>query len=130
MGRLGSGGKLLAALFQAITPRTAGFSTLNIGAMRLGTLFLLIMLMFIGASPSSTGGGIKTTTFGVLLATVIATIRGYDEVEIGKRRFQSTPPYEGRRQTRALPGLPRRVSIHAPVRGATVGPSGPVLSRP
>lgn len=87
MGRLGSGGKLLAALFQAITPRTAGFSTLNIGAMRLGTLFLLIMLMFIGASPSSTGGGIKTTTFGVLLATVIATIRGYDEVEIGKRRL-------------------------------------------
>ncbi|MGQ9778516.1 MAG: TrkH family potassium uptake protein [Bacillota bacterium] len=85
MGRLGWGGKILGAIFQSITPRTAGFNTLDIGAMRLGTLFLLIMLMFIGASPSSTGGGIKTTTFGVLLATVIATIRGYDEVEIGKR---------------------------------------------
>ncbi|MCL6615426.1 MAG: Trk family potassium uptake protein, partial [Firmicutes bacterium] len=87
MRPLGLGGKILSALFQSITPRTAGFSTLNIGAMRLGTLFLLIMLMFIGASPSSTGGGIKTTTFGVLLATVIATIRGYEEVEIGKRRL-------------------------------------------
>ncbi|NLG83663.1 MAG: Trk family potassium uptake protein, partial [Firmicutes bacterium] len=78
MGRLSWGGKILGAIFQSITPRTAGFNTLDIGAMRLGTLFLLIMLMFIGASPSSTGGGIKTTTFGVLLATIIATIRGYD----------------------------------------------------
>ncbi|MGE5549214.1 MAG: TrkH family potassium uptake protein [Bacteroidota bacterium] len=87
MKPLGWGGRILGALFQSITPRTAGFNTLNIGAMRLGSLFLLTILMFIGASPSSTGGGIKTSTFGVLLATVLATIRGYDEVDIARRRL-------------------------------------------
>ena len=84
---LSLGGRFLAAAFQAITPRTAGFNTVEIGAMRTGTLFLLAMLMFIGASPSSTGGGIKTTTFGVLLATISSTTRGYDEVCLFSRRL-------------------------------------------
>ena len=55
--------------------------------MTAGSIFLLTMLMFIGASPSSTGGGIKTTTFGVIVATIFATIRGYDEVDLGRRRL-------------------------------------------
>ncbi|MGE5598356.1 MAG: TrkH family potassium uptake protein [Bacteroidota bacterium] len=87
MRPLGWGGRILAAIFQSITPRTAGFNTLNIGAMTAGSIFLLTMLMFIGASPSSTGGGIKTTTFGVILATIISTIRGYDEVDLAQRRL-------------------------------------------
>jgi len=87
MGQLGWGGRILSALFQAITPRTAGYNTLNIGAMKTGTLLLLTALMFIGASPSSTGGGIKTTTFGVLMATILSTIRGYEEVDLMKRRL-------------------------------------------
>jgi trk system potassium uptake protein TrkH len=80
-------GKLLGAIFQSITPRTAGFNTLDIGNLRDGTLFVMIILMFIGASPSSTGGGIKTTTFGVLIASVISTARGRDDVEMHERRL-------------------------------------------
>jgi trk system potassium uptake protein TrkH len=79
------GGKILGAAFQAITPRTAGFHTLDIGSMRGGTLFLLMLLMFIGASPGSTGGGIKTSTFGVFLATIWAFFRGKKEITIFKR---------------------------------------------
>lgn len=80
-------GKILASIFHSITPRTAGFNSLDMGKLRQGTLFLTVLLMFIGASPSSTGGGIKTSTFGVLVASVLATIRGYDEVEVHNRRI-------------------------------------------
>lgn len=83
---LGWRGKILGALFQSITARTAGYNSIGIGVMRDSSLMLLIILMFIGASPSSTGGGIKTTTFGVLVASVVATIRGYDDVEVHGRR--------------------------------------------
>jgi trk system potassium uptake protein TrkH len=75
------GQKLLASLFQSVTARTAGFNTLNIGAMAAPTLFLLIALMFVGASPCSTGGGIKTTTIGVLMATAWARMRGKEEAQ-------------------------------------------------
>lgn len=54
--------KILASLFQAITPRTAGFNTVDISSLSLPTLLLIMVLMFIGASPGSTGGGVKTTT--------------------------------------------------------------------
>jgi trk system potassium uptake protein TrkH len=67
--------KVLAVWFQGITPRTAGFSTLDVGAMTPSTLMFFMALMFIGASPGSTGGGIKTTTFGVLFAVLIARVR-------------------------------------------------------
>ena len=60
----------LAALFQSITTRTAGFSTIDIGAMTNAGLLVIMILMFIGASPGSTGGGIKTTTFFVLMQEV------------------------------------------------------------
>ena len=60
----------LAALFQSITTRTAGFSTIDIGAMTNAGLLVVMILMFIGASPGSTGGGIKTTTFFVLMQEV------------------------------------------------------------
>jgi trk system potassium uptake protein TrkH len=76
---LPDGQKLLASLFQSVTARTAGFNTLDIGAMAAPTLFLLIALMFVGASPCSTGGGIKTTTIGVLMATAWARMRGKEE---------------------------------------------------
>jgi trk system potassium uptake protein TrkH len=57
---------LLAGWFQGVTPRTAGFNTLNIGAMNEATLLIVSVLMFIGAGPASTSGGIKVTTFAVL----------------------------------------------------------------
>lgn len=80
-------GKVLASLFQSVTPRTAGFNTVDIGAMREVTWFVLIILMFIGASPGGTGGGIKTTTFLVVIMSVFATARNRRDAVIFKRRI-------------------------------------------
>jgi len=77
--------KILGSLFQSVTTRTAGFNTLNIGSLAVPTLFIMIFLMFIGASPGSTGGGIKTCTFGVLLATLSSMIKNRDRVSMFKR---------------------------------------------
>lgn len=79
--------KWLAAAFQSVTARTAGFNTLNIGALSDAALFLLIVLMWVGGSPVSTAGGIKTTTFGVMLATFRSVLRGREEVEVFRRRL-------------------------------------------
>ncbi|MDI3281249.1 MAG: TrkH family potassium uptake protein [Bacillota bacterium] len=87
LGPLPFGVRLLASFFQAATPRTAGFNTLEIGSLRPATLLVLIVLMFIGASPGSTGGGVKTTTVGTLVATVWATVRGQEEIGFFQRRI-------------------------------------------
>ncbi|MBC7107153.1 MAG: Trk family potassium uptake protein [Firmicutes bacterium] len=81
------GGKLLAAYFQAVVPRTAGFNTVDIAALRPATQFLLIVLMFIGASPGSTGGGIKTTTVYLLMLVAWCQSRGRGGVEAFRRRI-------------------------------------------
>jgi len=77
--------KLLASLFQAVTPRTAGFNTAPISMLHPVTLFLWVVLMFVGASPGGTGGGIKTSTAAILLLAVRNRIRGREEVELGRR---------------------------------------------
>ncbi|HYH04279.1 MAG TPA: TrkH family potassium uptake protein [Bacillota bacterium] len=87
IGGLDISGKLLSAIFQSITPRTAGYNSLSMDQLRPATWFLMVILMFIGASPSSTGGGVKTTTMSVMLATIIATIKGKDDVEMFERRI-------------------------------------------
>lgn len=74
--------KLLASFFQSITARTAGFNTLSIGDMNTSTLILLMVLMFVGGSPGSTAGGIKTTTFIVLILTVFTFLREEEEIHI------------------------------------------------
>jgi trk system potassium uptake protein TrkH len=79
--------RLLASFFQAVTPRTAGFNTLDIGAMTPATQFLLMVLMFIGAAPGGTGGGIKVTTFSITVAALWATVRGAQDAVIFKRRL-------------------------------------------
>jgi trk system potassium uptake protein TrkH len=79
--------RVLAAYFQAVTPRTAGFNTIGIGGMFEEAQLILIVLMFIGASPGGTGGGIKTTTFGVIAATIYSHIRGRADVILFKRRL-------------------------------------------
>lgn len=71
--------KLLASFFQAVTPRTAGFNTVPIGSMANQTLMVVVLLMFIGASSGSTGGGIKTGTFATLVAMGFSRLRGYPE---------------------------------------------------
>ncbi len=80
-------GKLLASFFQSVTPRTAGYNTLDMSKLYDGTLFLLIILMFIGASPASTGGGIKTSTTAVLMLAIWALIRGRSDAECFGRRI-------------------------------------------
>jgi trk system potassium uptake protein TrkH len=87
IGTLGVTQGFLASFFQAVTPRTAGFNTLDIGAMTPPTLFLLMVLMFIGAAPGGTGGGIKVTTFGVTVAALWATVRGGRDATIFRRRL-------------------------------------------
>lgn len=75
MGTLPFWEKLGAAFFQSVTTRTAGFNTVSIAELRETTVFLFVVLMFIGASPGSTGGGIKTTTAGLILLGIITTIK-------------------------------------------------------
>lgn len=80
-------GKVVASLFQSVTTRTAGFNTVNISMLSHPTLLIFMFLMFIGASPGSTGGGIKTTTFAVALKAAWANIRGKEHVEIFRRNI-------------------------------------------
>ncbi len=77
--------KVLGSFFQSVATRTAGFSTFNIGTLATPTLCFFAILMFIGASPGSTGGGIKTCTFGVLLATLFSMSKNKDRVSLFKR---------------------------------------------
>lgn len=79
---IGPGSKLLAAFFQSASTRTAGFNTVDFGAMAPSVIVFTCILMFIGASPGSTGGGIKTTTFAVLLASFRAEVRGSPTVKL------------------------------------------------
>ena len=85
LGPLNGREKLLASLFQSITARTAGFNTLDISSLRGVTLFVIVILMFIGASPGSCGGGIKTTSFAMLFGILINKIRGRDYVSLFRR---------------------------------------------
>ena len=76
------GEKILISLFQSVTPRTAGFNTMDYNLLTNGTLLFTIFFMFIGASPGSTGGGIKTTSFAVLLAMALAKWKNRSETFI------------------------------------------------
>lgn len=79
--------KLLVAWFQSVVPRTAGFNTIDIGKMTTAGLFFTIALMFIGASPGGTGGGMKTTTLRVLTSCTKAILQGKEEVLLYQRRI-------------------------------------------
>ena len=77
--------KLLAALFQSVTLRTAGFNTISQQALRPATKFLSALMMLVGASPASTGGGVKVTTLAVVFLSVRATVRGEKNVVVFRR---------------------------------------------
>lgn len=83
-------GKLLLAWFQSVIARTAGFNSINIGAMENASLFIMIALMFIGASPGSTGGGVKTTTFRILLVCTRMVLQGKEEVLCYQRQIPAS----------------------------------------
>jgi len=82
--------RLMASSFQAISASTTdGFNSLDIGTMSATSLFIIILLMFIGASPGSTGGGIKTTTAGVILLSIWSTIKGEKDTNLFARRLST-----------------------------------------
>lgn len=82
--------KILLSLFQSVTTRTAGFNTVDTGAMGIPVILGMLILMLIGGSPASTAGGIKTTTFAVLIRSMIMTIRGNNRMEMFKRTIPNT----------------------------------------
>ncbi len=86
LGSMNFGNKLMAAWFQSVTPRTAGFNTIDISKMTETGLFITIVLMFIGASPGGTGGGIKTTTLRVLSSCTRSILQGKEDVELYQRQ--------------------------------------------
>lgn len=87
LGQLSLPDKIMASWFQSVVPRTAGYNTLDITGLTSATQFLMVILMFIGASPGSTGGGIKTSTLGTISAAAWAVTRGKKDVEFYERRI-------------------------------------------
>ncbi len=85
--------RILASFFQSITSRTAGFNTMDIASLNPATALVIILLMFIGASPGGTGGGIKTTTFVTVAAAGLRSIRRRNEVTIFKRKLPASLIY-------------------------------------
>jgi trk system potassium uptake protein TrkH len=87
LGTLNGGEAMLAAWFQAVVPRTAGFNSVDISALAPATLFLMMVLMFIGAAPGGTAGGVKITTFSITAASLWAMVRGDEEATLLRRRL-------------------------------------------
>lgn len=86
LGNLSGSDAFWASFMQSVSPRTAGFNTIDMNSLRVPTMIFIIILMFIGASPASTGGGIKTTTFALILLNISQVVRGRSECEIFGRR--------------------------------------------
>lgn len=94
IGDKGVGTKILASLFMAVTPRTAGFNTVDYANMSGAGNTLTSVLMLIGGSPGSTAGGLKTTTLAVFVLSMWATSRRYDEIHLYKRRFEADASHQ------------------------------------
>ena len=86
IGNMGIIDALNNSFFQSVTTRTAGFNSIPMENLRPSTLFLFLILMFIGASPGSTGGGLKTTTFGIIMFYVMVILRNEKDLVISNRR--------------------------------------------
>lgn len=82
--------KVLVSMFQAVTARTAGYISIDQTALKEATIFITIILMFIGGSPGGTAGGIKTTTFGLLVGSLVAEIKGAKEVHFFQRSVETS----------------------------------------
>lgn len=83
-------GKVVTAIFGATTPRTAGFNTIDSSAMTFPTLMMVVFLMWVGASPQSTGGGIKTSTFAIATLNILSLAKGKDRIEVFRREISET----------------------------------------
>ena len=94
IGDKGVGTKILASFFMSVTPRTAGFASVDYADMSGAGNALTTVLMFIGGSPGSTAGGIKTTTLAVFVLSTIASARRYEEIHLYKRRFEADASHQ------------------------------------
>ena len=94
LGPMSIGEKINNAFFASVTTRTAGFNTISTDGMTMAGKFLTILLMFVGGSPGSTAGGLKTATLGILVVTLISIIRGREDVEIFKKRISKETVYK------------------------------------
>ena len=94
MASLSFSDKITNSLFASITPRTAGMNTVSTSDMRMSSRLLTMILMFIGGSPGSTAGGIKTTAFAALLFTVVCVIKGREDTEIFERHLDKGTVYK------------------------------------
>ena len=93
MGGLSVPGKIMAALFQSVSTRTAGMNTIALAACSPISKLLMSVLQFIGAAPGSTGGGVKVTTFAVLILTIRSVAQGRDDCVIGRHHIESKTVY-------------------------------------
>jgi len=93
LGPLSLGGKLNAALFHSVSCRTAGFNTVDLAALTGESKFLSVLLMFVGAAPAGTGGGIKITTVAVVVMTVLCVLRGEEDTIIQRRKVEKQAVY-------------------------------------
>ena len=93
MGGLSVPGKLMAALFQSVSTRTAGMNTIDLAACGPITKLLMSVLQFIGAAPGSTGGGVKVTTFAVIILTIRSVAQGRDDCVIAEHHIESKTVY-------------------------------------
>lgn len=101
--------RFLASFFQSVITRTAGFASIDLSKMYESTVFFMVLLMFIGGSPGSTGGGIKTTTFGVLALSTISVIKGDKEVVA----FKKTIPADVIKRALAITSIAMAIVIIA-----------------
>lgn len=85
--------KILASMFQSVSARTAGYATIDLAGMTMMSKYLMIFLMFVGAAPGGTGGGVKVTTIGVLAVTVFSVARGQEDAVIFGRRIDKKTVY-------------------------------------
>lgn len=101
IGNLNLLGKIQASIFQSMTTRTAGFNSVEIGNLRMPTVFIMVILMFIGGSSTSTAGGIKTTTMGVIFISIYNLVKGKRDIEI----FEKSITYQTALKAVAIVGI-------------------------
>jgi len=121
LGNAGPGERVLASYFQSVTARTAGFNTVDIASVRTPVLVVLMFLMFIGASPGSTGGGVKTTTAAILFQAMRSAFRRRPEVEF----FGRTVPRAAIRRATALVTLSALLLVAGAVALTAIEPGKP-----
>lgn len=95
IGKMNLVDKIIVSFFQSVTTRTAGFSTVDMYSLNRITKILMCSLMFIGGSPASTAGGIKTVTFALVLLLMRTTYRGIEETTVFQRRIKKKNTRKG-----------------------------------